>query len=535
MAISYTDTTWDSVGTNSSGTTEYKDLLITGCQVGDVLVVFAAAEQYQFSGGTRSIVTQSGSTSAWTTVSPAVAVNSDVDFVAAYATVTGAGSVTVRGSMRTVTQRMGVGAFLIPAADVGSTFGFVGSGFTNDADGLTSATLSTSSTVLYMAGDWSAANMGSTSSPSGATVQRSYFDTSNYSVWAASWTGQASGTRNYGPSGLSGHDVSGVLFRMDTAAGGSGGTVAAVPFAVTLTPRVPVVSGSGAATVSAPVMGLTAGMPALDATVSVTVAVTPFTPTLTPRVPAVGVAATVQPPTLTGSVTPQVPTVTGTAATVVSAPTLTAIVTTPPPSVVSSGVVVAPVAVAAGTARIPAVVSDASVAAPTMGATTSCLNPGVSTDGLIVAPVLGGTLTARAPMVGASGASTVTAEPLILEPAAHAPTISAAGSVTAASLTAVATASTPSVTGQATVTAATLQAALASPAPGVTGTGSATVVVWLIAATAVMLAPVLGESSPIPAVRTLTGAAPTRRLRGQTGTRALTGTAPTFTLSGSDT
>lgn len=219
MAISYVDTAWNSNGTNASANTEFKDLVIAGCQAGDLLVVFAVAEQYQFPAGTRSIVTQDGATSAWTTVTPAVTLADDVDFIAAFATVSATGSVTVRGSMRTVSQRMGVGAFLIPAAEVGAAYGFVGTGFVADVDGLVSVTLSVGSTVLYMAGDWSALSMGTATTPGGGTVHRSYFDTTNYSSWATSWTAQAAGTRNYGPPGLSGHDISGALFRMDTGGG----------------------------------------------------------------------------------------------------------------------------------------------------------------------------------------------------------------------------------------------------------------------------------------------------------------------------
>ena len=234
MAISYVDTAWNTGGTVTTGENAYKDVTITGVAVGDLIVAFGVAENN--TNTTGSVATQAGSTGAWTQVAPAVVSNNDVAFRAGYALVTAAGNVTVRITLNTTNggvNRQGAGAFRIPAAEVGATYGFVGTGFVGSATGLASATLSGSSTVIYMAGDWAATSMGTTTVPAGGTNNRSYSDTVAYSVWASNWLAQASGTRNYGPSSLSGHDVSGVLFRMDTAGGGGSVAISATVAAVT--------------------------------------------------------------------------------------------------------------------------------------------------------------------------------------------------------------------------------------------------------------------------------------------------------------
>ena len=218
MAISYVDTAWNTNGTLVSGSTVYKDLVVANCQPGDLLVAFAVAENNNT--GTRTIATAAGSTGAWTLALPAITVLGDVNMVGGYALVTGAGSVTVRATLtsRQSGDFLGVGVYRIPAAEVGATYGW-GPTFANDSDGLVSATLAAASVVLYGAGDWLALSPGSTLTPSGATVRRSYSDNTHYAALIGDWSAQSAGTRNYGPSGLSGRDYSGAVFRMDAPTG----------------------------------------------------------------------------------------------------------------------------------------------------------------------------------------------------------------------------------------------------------------------------------------------------------------------------
>src|SRR5690606_20537086 len=100
MAISYVETAWNTGPDGGSSGARYKDLTFTGCQVGDLLVVFGFCANYTASGGTRSVATQAGATSAWTLGSPTVVLDADVDAVGGYATVSTAGDVTVRVTLR---------------------------------------------------------------------------------------------------------------------------------------------------------------------------------------------------------------------------------------------------------------------------------------------------------------------------------------------------------------------------------------------------------------------------------------------------
>lgn len=209
MAMTYTETAaWNTAGANSTNTA-YKDVTVTA-SAGDLLVAFAIGANYSNTAGTRAIYTQSGTTSAWTLASPTVTADGDVEPCAGWATVTTGGSITVRSDLRCKGLYMGVGVFVIPAAEWTGTPS-VSTTFVNDADGQASTTLSATSTVLYGAGDWTASNPTTTNTPSGATNRTTYYDTTNYAVAVRSWTGQASGTRNYGPSGLTSKDYSGVV------------------------------------------------------------------------------------------------------------------------------------------------------------------------------------------------------------------------------------------------------------------------------------------------------------------------------------
>lgn len=222
ISFTYTETaSWATAGTFGSPAGMYKDIVITGCQVGDLLLVFGLCENNNGDPTAREFTTQTGTagrTAIWDMVVPAIVTQNDVCATAAYALITTAGTTTVRVRVDAVSSsnHMGAGAFLIPASKVGATYGFIGTGFNNDIDGQTSATLSSNSLVIYAAGDWEAANPGNTPTPStNATIHRSLLDSSAYGVFVASWQNQAAGTRNYGPSGLTSRDFSGVVFRMD--------------------------------------------------------------------------------------------------------------------------------------------------------------------------------------------------------------------------------------------------------------------------------------------------------------------------------
>jgi hypothetical protein len=220
MAISFFQTAWNTNSSASSGGLVYKDLAITGVASGDLIVVVGLSADIVGS-STRSIVTQAGATTgAWTTSLPAGVSANDADVAGGYALATSSGTVTVRVSLRnSAVMHMGVGAWLIPAADIGATYGWA-TNFAGDADGQASVTLSGSSFVAYAAADWAATAIGSTPSTPAATNYRvRVVDSGAYSVYFADWSAQASGTRNYGPSGLSGDDFSGAIFRMDTAGG----------------------------------------------------------------------------------------------------------------------------------------------------------------------------------------------------------------------------------------------------------------------------------------------------------------------------
>lgn len=237
MALTYTQSgasdtlTWGSTGTASAGAGSYKDVTDSGVASGDLLIALAAGEGYTFSGGTRSIATQTGSTGAWTTYYPTPTINNDTEVVSGWATASGTGSVTVRPVVRTTAGSFGwIGSALIriPAAEWSGTVTGVAA-FQADADGQVSVTLGSGTwTVIYIGADYSATNPGTTNTPTGGANRSTFTDASHYSVAVRTWTGQASGTRSYGPSGLSGDDFTGVVIAVPEAAGGSNtGTLSA--------------------------------------------------------------------------------------------------------------------------------------------------------------------------------------------------------------------------------------------------------------------------------------------------------------------
>lgn len=222
--ITYFDTAWNTSGAETGDDeTKYKQITLTGCQPGDVIVVFGIAENYMNSGGTRYMwdVTPGGvktGTGGGLTDTLALSQNSDVDFYAGYAPVISAGDITVQVGLRYDDGgQMGVGAYLIPSNLITGMYGFAGE-MINDYDGQISLALPSNSTVIYMGGNWAAQSMGGVTSPSGGVIYRNHLSTGAYAAWTAVWQNQAAGTRNYGPSSLSNQDVSGITFVMTSNA-----------------------------------------------------------------------------------------------------------------------------------------------------------------------------------------------------------------------------------------------------------------------------------------------------------------------------
>jgi len=211
------ETVWDTAG-SSTGTGAYKDLVFPGVQVGDLIIAYAASEEHATAVEVRSIATQFSSVAqvsgGWNNILPTTTQNSDADFVGGWGIVTTAGDLTIRGILRNgANKQMGVAAIRIPAAYVNSTRGFVTS-FAADADGVVSATIPANSIVFHLGADWTAATMTTSTTPVGGTAIKNNVYTGAYSIWNGMWQNQAAGTRSYGPSGLTGRDMTGAVFAM---------------------------------------------------------------------------------------------------------------------------------------------------------------------------------------------------------------------------------------------------------------------------------------------------------------------------------
>jgi hypothetical protein len=226
MALTYTGpTAWDTVGTDAGSNVWYKDVTVSA-STGDLLVAFGAAEtQRGTTGDNGSIVTQSGSTSAWTqAATPDPAFNADSAFNIAWATVSASGSITVRVniSIDFTNQHMGAAVILIPAAEWTGTPAFTDVG-PGDGDGQVSVTLANTSTVIFAAADWSAGTPSGSTPSSGATAHASVDDGERYAVAVRSWTGQTAATRAYGVAS-GGTDWTGSVVAIQEPAGGGGGS-----------------------------------------------------------------------------------------------------------------------------------------------------------------------------------------------------------------------------------------------------------------------------------------------------------------------
>ncbi|MDQ7991210.1 MAG: DUF4082 domain-containing protein, partial [Propionicimonas sp.] len=208
-----------SAGTSETGGT-YKEVTIADAQAGDLLVAVGLGEN-SGPNANSAISTTSGSTGTWTVAKAPTVTNGDTVAAGGYTTVSTTGAVVVKIKVATNSNAdySGGGVLRIPAAEVGASYGWLNAGFNADADGQISGVLSTGSLLLYAAADWNAnaAAASTAGTPStNVTYHQRVYSNGHYSLWIASWTAQAAGTRNYGPSGLSGGDWSGLLFRMDS-------------------------------------------------------------------------------------------------------------------------------------------------------------------------------------------------------------------------------------------------------------------------------------------------------------------------------
>jgi hypothetical protein len=234
MTISRFDAgSWITAGTgSSSGSTaaSYKDVTVTGCQVNDVIYVQTFGAD-RGSGTTNSVVTQSGSTGAWLTQGSLGATLNDVGNIAGYAKVTAAGTVVVRVSLSATGLgfgfHMGAEAFLIPVADQAASpaMGFLGAGFSNDADGQYTVTVPTGTHhVFYGMGDWNAATAAiatNAGTPAGMVPGTRVHDAGAYDVFTGHWLNQSAGSKTYGPAALTGLDATGFVFYIEAASGGT--------------------------------------------------------------------------------------------------------------------------------------------------------------------------------------------------------------------------------------------------------------------------------------------------------------------------
>lgn len=230
-ATFFQSASWITAGTANAGqgNSTYKDVSVTGAAVGDLLIAVGGIEAVNVGGASvRSVVTQSGTTSAWTLSQPGVIDSADCDVIGGFATVSVAGTITVRVQVRaeTTTNHMGAGVLLIPAAEWSGTptwQGTSGNGFaSSDADGRLTVTPTASATIFHFGTDWNAtAITANNGTPASANIAVRVTDTGIYSVWSAWWTSQAAASTSYGPSGLSGGDWAGVVLNVPAAASGT--------------------------------------------------------------------------------------------------------------------------------------------------------------------------------------------------------------------------------------------------------------------------------------------------------------------------
>ena len=198
MALTYTETAWNTAGT--AGSSGYFKEVTVSCATGDLLVAFGANGQYDSSRTTRQITTNTGSTSAWTTDALSPIHQSDCDTICGWATVSSGTSVTVRVQLRSVAAHvMGAAVWVIPAAEWTGTPALQAIGPSDTTNYQWNVSLGATSKVLQAAADFAAADpSGIAITPSGTSHMKAIASGSNYALTLSSWTGQTAATRAYG-------------------------------------------------------------------------------------------------------------------------------------------------------------------------------------------------------------------------------------------------------------------------------------------------------------------------------------------------
>lgn len=175
-----------------------KDIVVAGCEVGDVLYVLQGGDANTGAGVTaETVTTQAGSTGSWTNIAEALSSTQD-DWIAAWsATVTGAGSVTVRCT-RTQAGTSGTWMPFVVRVKNGTSAGLgdVVTQLTSGSGEVASLTVDSHAGVLFKSVDWDAGSPGSFT-PTGAVSVEIAAD-ANYTDVSGYWLDQLSGTRNYG-------------------------------------------------------------------------------------------------------------------------------------------------------------------------------------------------------------------------------------------------------------------------------------------------------------------------------------------------
>lgn len=197
--------------TSWTTTTDPRPLTGIAVQTDDLIIAGYLAENVVT--GTTDLVftTTVGSTTAWTEIAQAISnENLDVPYLVAWAQATAAGLVSIQCDYVGATPANN-GLFVLVAhanaggqPRIGNFSANTGAGDATPAETITIQ--DTGSAVYFLAGDFTAGTAATGSTPAGAVVIENSQNGAAYSVYAAYWTDQATGSRAYGPTGFGGTD-----------------------------------------------------------------------------------------------------------------------------------------------------------------------------------------------------------------------------------------------------------------------------------------------------------------------------------------
>lgn len=191
--------------------------------------------------------------------------------------------------------------------------------------------------------------------------------------------------------------------------------------------------------------------------------------------PAVTAAAAITAPLITATAAALAPTVTAGASVAAAATTLTA--TTAAPTVTGAGgaSIEPPTATATASTPAPTVTSSAVVAPPTAALAAVSHRPTITAAATLGVPVASASAIVHAPTMNAAGEVTVTPPTIVVSVGALRPEVSGSGRVAPPAATLAATAPAPTVTASAAVLAPVARATVTTPAPEVTSVSVALV------------------------------------------------------------